>query len=293
VTIADPTNRNRGGLVTALMPVRAYHERYLHEAVRSMMEQTRPDWRLLVIVEESDLAHLAGVLAEHLADPRIDMAINEGRKLAGAFNTGMRRAETEFVAILLGDDLWAPQAVDVLTESIAALPQFDFFHSSRRIIDEAGRPISSVHTSRPDVAIESFGQGTSPVKHLLCWNRARGLAIGGMDESLDSVGVDDFDFPWSMAENGAIFKAIPDCLYVYRDHRACFRLTTHLPLSHHKREIARIMRKHGADAPTIEAHIARAQRSYLRQCLYRSRLDRWLKILRRHDSRTGWRESYR
>ena len=34
--------------------------------------------------------------------------MNEGRKLAGAMNTGMRHAETPFVAILLSDDMWAP-----------------------------------------------------------------------------------------------------------------------------------------------------------------------------------------
>ncbi|MGH2991961.1 MAG: glycosyltransferase [Solirubrobacterales bacterium] len=278
--------------MTALMPVKAYHGGYLDEAVGSMRAQTHPKWRLLVIAEESGRTDLEGVLAEHLVDPRIGVIANEGRKLAGAFNTGMKRAETEFVAILFGDDLWAPTAVEVLAKGIASSPGTDFFHSSRRIIDEEGRPISSIHPSRPTVFADDFG-ASSPVKHLLCWNREQGLAIGGMDESLNSVGVDDFDFPWSMAERGATFRAIPDCLYIYRDHREFFRLTTHLPLSHHKREIARIMRKHGGDRATIAAAVATAERSHLRQCLYRSRFDRWMKGLRGHDARSGWRERYR
>jgi glycosyltransferase involved in cell wall biosynthesis len=282
-------------MVTALMPVKEYREEYLHEAVRSMLEQTCPDWRLLVIAEEPDRDELVGVLGELLADARIEAIANQGRKLAGAFNTGMRRAETDFVAILLGDDLWAPAAVEVLANSIASFPGTDFFHSARRIIDEEGRPISSIHPSRPTVSTDDFLR-SSPVKHLLCWSREKALEIGGMDESLDSVGVDDFDFPWSMAEHGATFTAIPDCLYLYRDHREFFRLTTHLPLNHHKREIARIMRKHGADGSTIKASIAGAEQSgHLRQCLYRSRLDRWMKRLRlrRHDPRRGWRQQYR
>ena len=36
-----------------------------------MLGQTRPDWRLLVIVEESDREGVEVVLGEHLADPRI------------------------------------------------------------------------------------------------------------------------------------------------------------------------------------------------------------------------------
>jgi hypothetical protein len=127
----------------------------------------------------------------------------------------------------------------------------------------------------------------------LCWRRELGLAIGGMDESLDSVGVDDFDFPWCMAEAGARFAAIPECLYVYRDHRECFRLTTHLPVSHHKREIGRILAKHGIEAERADGWLARVEETYLRQCLYRSPVDRWLKRVRRADPRRGWRETYK
>jgi GT2 family glycosyltransferase len=273
------------------MPVKSYHRGYLREAVRSMVAQSSPDWHLMVIAESRGRGQLDSDLGEHLEDPRIEVIVNRGRKLAGAFNTGMRRVDTEFVAILLGDDLWAPSAVEVLTAAIAGSPETDFFHSARRVVDEAGRPISSVHPSRPDIRVADFQRGSSPVKHLLCWRREAGLAIGGMDESLNSVGVDDFDFPWSMVEQGASFTAVPDCLYVYRDHRDGYRLTTHLPLSHHRREIARIMRKHGVDEAAIRQAVARAERSYLRQCLFRSRLDRWMKAGRR-DSGQGWREKY-
>lgn len=278
--------------LSALMPVKNYHEGYLREAVESMLAQTCPDWRLLVIADKRKHAELEGVLHAYLTDPRISLIVTEGRQLAGGFNTGMRRAETEFVAILLGDDVWSPDAVEVLTRNVAAFPEIDFFHSARRAMDERGEPISSVMPSRPTVSVEDFSR-KSPVKHLLCWRREKGLAIGGMDESLNSVGVDDWDFTWSMAEHGATFKAIPECLYVYRDHRDFFRLTTHLPLNHHRRELARILRKHGVDEPTIARRVAEAENGYLRQCLYRSRFDRWMKRLRGYDAQRGWRQRYK
>jgi glycosyltransferase involved in cell wall biosynthesis len=278
--------------VTGLVPVKAYRAEYLREAIGSVLQQTSADWRLLVITEKRQRSQLESVLVEQLADPRIDLVTKEGRQLAGSLNTGMRRAETEFVAILLGDDVWSPATVEVLTKHIVASPEIDFFHSARRAMDAEGRLISSVMPSRPSVSVDDFAI-KSPVKHLLCWRRERGLSIGGMDESLNSVGVDDYDFPWSMAESGAKFKAIPDCLYIFRDHREFFRLTTHLPLSHHKRELARVLRKHGVDEPTVIQRVAEAERTYLRQCLYRSRLDRWMKRLRRHEARTGWRQRYR
>jgi glycosyltransferase involved in cell wall biosynthesis len=278
--------------VAILMPVRRYHAPFLRKAVASILNQTSDSWNLLIIVEPGDRTKLIGVLASDLRDPRVSIVENEGRKLAGAFNTGMRRTTARFAAILLADDMWAPEAVAVLTRAIRAHPDVDFFHSSRMIVDEHDRPISSVHVSREQIGLEDF-VWTGPVKHLLCWRRDLALAVGGMDETLNSVGPDDYDFPWTMAEHGARFQALPECLYLYRDHRECWRLTTHLPLSVHKRELRRILRKHGVDAARIAARLQGAERTYLRQCLFSSRDDERVKTRAGHDARHGWRESYR
>jgi GT2 family glycosyltransferase len=271
------------------MPVKGWHAAFLHAAVGSMLAQTRPDWRLLVVAEERERAELESELAEALADPRIDLVVNEGRKLAGAFNTGMRHAATEWVAILLGDDMWAPEAVEVLARTAAEPPEADFLHSARRIVDDGGAPVSSVYPAAEDVTPADF-LSWAPAKHLLCWRRELALRAGGMDESLNSIGVDDFDFPWIMAEHGARFRAVPECLYVYRDHRAAYRLTTHLSLKHQKREITRILRKHGASPEEIARRLDSAADGHLRQALYRRRLDRFLPAPWR---RPAYREPYK
>lgn len=278
--------------VTILMPVKAYHPPYLEQALESVAAQTSPDWRLLVIVEEVDVEHFAGILGDRLDDPRVTLVANEGRALAGKLNTGMRHATTEFVASLFADDMWAPNAVEVLTRHIDVHPRVDFFNASRRYIDDDGRAISSVYRSVQISGPKDFERG-SPVKHLLCWRVSKALSFGGVDESLNSVGPDDWDFPWTMAEHGAVFMPIDECLYIYRDHRRCFRLTTHLPLSQHRREIRRIMKKHGVDRRTIRTQLAEAEQDFLRQCLYRSKLDRWLKERVGYRRPHFWRETYR
>ena len=279
--------------LTVLLPVKNYHLAHLHKAVCSIINQTSPHWRLLIVVEKSDLDNFRSLLREFLADPRITLLENEGRKLSGAFNTGMRHAPTEFVAILLGDDMWTEDAVAVLGRKIKDYPEVDFFHSSRRYIDQDDSPISSIYRSKESFEISEF-RNSPPVKHLLCWRKSKALSIGGMDESLNSVGPDDYDFPWSMAEAGATFKAIEECLYLYREHLDSYRLTTHLPLNVHQREIARIMTKHGVDAATIKTRVADAKSSYLRQCLFRSNLDQWLKRKLGFDLRKRWwRPEYR
>lgn len=274
--------------LTVLMPVRAHHARFLAKAIDSLRAQTSPHWRLLIV---DDGASPTEILEDALRDPRVDRVRNEGRRLAGALNTGMSRTRTEFVAVLFADDMWSGDAVRILTDQIEEYPQVDLFHSARIFVDEHDHPISSVFRSPATFSLEDFVAG-SPVKHLLCWRREKGLAIGGIDESLPSVGPDDYDFPWCMAERGAVFKAIDDPLYLIRDHRECERLTTHLPLSVHRRGIRRIMRKHGVGRADIERRIADAERTFLRQCMYRSRLDRWLKTVRGFDPRRGWRMPY-
>jgi glycosyltransferase involved in cell wall biosynthesis len=278
--------------VTALVPVKEYVPEYLREAIGSLLAQSSPRWQARVIHARGARAELEVQLGEAAADARVELVEEEGRKLAGALNTGMRAAGTEFTAILFGDDLWAPDAVEVLERNIAARPDVDFFHSARRIIDDQGRPISGVAPAEPGVRLETF-LDHAPVKHLLCWRRELALSIGGIDESLNSVGPDDHDFPWSMAEAGARFGAIQECLYVYRDHRAGYRLTTHLPLRTHLRETRRILRKHGVPRAEIRRRLAEARSGYLRQCLYSSPLDARLKRAFGHDPARGWRESYR
>jgi len=273
------------------MPLKNFHLKFLRKSIASVCEQTCPLWTLLIVVEKADLSYFKNILQSELNDGRIRLIGNEGRKLAGALNTGMKHALTDFVAILLSDDLWSTKAVEVLTEHIERFPTVDFFHSSRQVIDEDDRTISPIYLSKEEFTLNDF-VFSPPVKHLLCWRREMALDFGGMDESLNSVGPDDFDFPWLMAEWGAQFMAIKDCLYLYRDHFQCYRLTTHLPLAVHVREITKIMRKHGVSARLIEAAVTAGKKSHLQQCVYRSNADKWIKDRLGHRPKQRWKYEY-
>lgn len=276
-------------LVTAVMPIRTYQAQYLDRAVGSLVRQTSARWRLIVV--DDGATDLPAAMAPH-DDSRIDLVPTDRPGFAAAINTGIRRAGTPFVALLFGDDQWAPEAVEVLTDRIERFPDVDFFHSSRRFIDSDSRPLSGVYPAREVRGPEDFVSG-SPAKHLLCFRRDRALAIGGVDETLAFVGPDDWDFPWCMAERGASFQAIEDCLYELRDHRDHFRLTTHLPRSTHLKAIRTILRKHGVGRRRIHAEVVHAKRTFLRQCVYRSPLDRWIKERLGYDPQLGWRIRYR
>jgi glycosyltransferase involved in cell wall biosynthesis len=279
-------------VVTAIVPVGPHHPVFLRRALDSLLAQTDPRWRALVVAEPDVRLTIADVLRGALDDRRVRLLEKERRGLAASCNLGMAAAETEFVALLLGDDMWSPQAVAVLAAHLRAHPDADFLYSGRVYVDEHDEPISSPYLPVEHVTPETFAR-TSPLKHLLCWRRELGLAVGGVDERIRFHGPDDYDFPWTMAEHGARLLPVPEPLYLYRDHRESFRLTTHVPLSVQTRELRRVLRKHGLSRRATRQRIARARATYLQQALYRSRLDRWWKRRSAFDPRTGWRESYR
>lgn len=278
--------------VTVFVPIKHYHESYLRQAIDSVFRQTRSDWRLLLMVDEARIPHFQRLLVDPLADSRVRLVPRRGRLLAGAYNSAMRAAETEFITVLLGDDLLAPEAVQTLGTHIEANPRADFFHSGRYFIDGDNRRISSDYPPVAPVTAERFVQG-SPVKHLLCWRTALGLSCGGVDESLNNFGADDYDFPWTMLEHGAVFHAVPTPLYIFRDHRDGYRLTTHVPRSVQRSELARILEKHGVARDVVRKRVRHATREHLRQSLFRNTFHRWILESMGFDARRGWREPYR
>jgi hypothetical protein len=206
----------------------------------------------------------------------------------------MATAETEFIAPLMGDDLLAPETVESLGDAIRAHPATDFFHSGRYYVDAERNRISSDYLPTRPVTREEFIR-YSPVKHLMCWRRRRGLEAGGVDETLENFASDDYDFPWLMLEAGATFTAIRKCLYVYRDHREAVRLTTHVPRSLQIGTLRRILKKHQVPPGVIRQRVRKARRGYLRQSLFLNPLHHWLRLRLGMAPRRGegWHESYR
>jgi glycosyltransferase involved in cell wall biosynthesis len=277
------------GNLTALMPVKNYHPRFLRESLASVFAQSSPSWRLIVIVENQIDSCLDSILSEAQNDLRVKVVINQGVGLGAAFNSGMRAAESDFVAILLSDDLWTPNAIEALESSIRTHPEVELHHSGLQVIDGHGRSISGARRPPQHVSLDDFPSG-SPVKHLICWRRSKALSSGGMYESRESVGPNDYDFPWTMLEHGAAIRALGECLYLYRDHREAYRITTHLPRNVHIRALRQLFERHRGPAALARKHLRQAKQEYFRQCLFRNGLDRWWhEQVIATDPAKGWR----
>lgn len=280
-------------LVTILMPCKNGARRFLKEALESIFKQSVSTWKLIVIDDHSEDQNTLAALGNlaKLNDPRIRVLRNESNFVTGALNTGMRKAKTPFVCSVHCDDKLDEKAIEILNRNITENSTIDYFHSSRRHIDESGKFITEVFEARDSFELSDF-KIRGMVKHLHCWKVGSALEIGGMDESLGLHGADDYDFPWCMAEAGYTFKAIPECLYYYRDHRHAYRLTTHVPLEKQVIELKKIMKKHDMTNPEIEAEIERRSKSYLKQALFLNEQDKGKKERENYDIREGWRYDF-
>jgi len=242
--------------ITVLVPCKDQRREFFVDALGSLIRQTSPQWVALVLTDAGSSPALADWVRS-FDDPRIQLIHCPTPGFAAALNHGLAMADTAFVSILLSDDRYAPEAIATLLAYGQRFPQADFFHSARRHIDMHGTPVSGVMKSRKTFAPEYFATSGSPVKHLLCWRRETALAIGGMDEALSAHGCDDYDFPWRMAEAGAIFQAVDECLYEYRLHHAHARLTTTVPVARQMDTLRVMFAKHGVDPVAADRHIQR------------------------------------
>lgn len=161
-------------LVSVIMP--AYQaERYIGDAIASVMAQTIPDWELWVMIDGSTdrTSQIAQEMAQQ--DCRIHVVCNaENLGTAGSRNRGMDLCGGAYVAFLDSDDLWHPRKLEKQLEHLQRTGGH-FSYTSYSVIDENGQKLGADYLVPPTRTFdEMLGEnviGCSTV--LLCPEIAR------------------------------------------------------------------------------------------------------------------------
>jgi len=152
---------HHSGDVTIVLPI--YNGLpYLHEAIASVLAQTRHDWRLLLIDDASTDGSAEAIDA--LDDPRI--AVRRHTKNVGLYATlaeAVAQVDTEFVSILMQDDRLHPEYLSVVGSLASRFTAADGFWICEDTIDSEGRVIGR---GRSSGRIEPIRPGIRP------WRRA-------------------------------------------------------------------------------------------------------------------------
>lgn len=125
-------------MVSFIMP--AFKNRFLREAVSSIVAQTYQDWEL-VVVDDCSPEPIADVLKE-FDDPRIRYTRNAenigGNDLVKQWNHSLSFATGDFVVLAADDDIYRPTFCEECIRLVEKYPQVDLIHASVEQIDENG-----------------------------------------------------------------------------------------------------------------------------------------------------------
>lgn len=133
------------GLVSVMMP--AYNaERYIGQAIESVLAQRYERWELIVVNDGSSDG-TAGVVARY-ADPRIRVVHQENQGESAARNRALDEMKGEFVAFLDADDVFYPHHLELTIRYLQAHPERDAVYTDGYHCDEDGNRLASLSSRR-------------------------------------------------------------------------------------------------------------------------------------------------
>ncbi len=207
--------------VSVVIPVRN-GEKYLSQAVESVLAQTHRDLELLIIDNGSTDRSLEIMMRYARMDERIRVLLRPDRGVAAAANCGLEEARGEWIARLDCDDIFLPEKLEKQVAFIRKNPDARIVGTLGYFINDAGRIIGLVNTDGPFTKEEfedmaARGEPVFFIHSSTLMHRETMLAIGGYREQF--VQAEDIDLWVRMAEKGHLLLKVPEPLIMYRIHR--------------------------------------------------------------------------
>lgn len=150
--------------ITVLMSV--YNgEKYLKEAVDSILNQTYKDFEFLIVDDNSN-DKTSEILSSY-SDPRIKIIKNvTNLGLTKSLNIGLREARGEYIARMDADDISLPERLKIQTEFMDTNKDIVLTGSWAQLIDDNGKEISIAKvTNDINIIKYSFILGKPPFIH--------------------------------------------------------------------------------------------------------------------------------
>jgi hypothetical protein len=191
-------------------------ERYLSDAIDSVLEQTHEELELIVVDDGSTDA--SAEIAKSFDDDRVRYHRQDNAGEGAARNTGLGLARGDFVCWNDADDLSLPHRLEKMLEPFEN-PQVDFAHCDALLIDENDDPVgywASRQTQPEDLIATLLAAGTPFNNNTMLLRRE----LVGDNRFDPSVGFGtDTDFVARVcARRRAVHVAAP--LLLYRRHEA-------------------------------------------------------------------------
>lgn len=167
--------------ITVLMPV--YNaEKYIHEAIASVLTQTFEDFELLIINDGSTDGTLQ--IIQSFDDPRIVVVSQDNRGVAAALNVGLKLAKAPYIARFDADDICYHERLQLQYGFMLSNPEYSVIGSSADYVDAEGHYVFTNYVGGfSDEEIKALNYRVCPFIHsTVFYKKEIIVANGGYSE---------------------------------------------------------------------------------------------------------------
>jgi glycosyltransferase involved in cell wall biosynthesis len=166
---------NPASLVSIVLPT-LNGSRFIAASIESCLKQTYRHVELIVVDGGSTDETLAIVTSFADARIRIVRQPNNRERLPGALNLGFAHASGEFYTWAQDDDVYTPEAVEVLVTALLAQPAAGLAYTGMWFIDEQDQVISA-----PTLGPPEHLYWTNSIGHCFVYRRSVAERVGAYD----------------------------------------------------------------------------------------------------------------
>ena len=205
-------------VVSVNMPVHNA-ERYLPEAIESVLGQTLREFELVAIDDGSTDGSWDILQRYARQDPRIVARSRDNRGIYTTRNEALGRSGGEFVAVMDADVVAMPDRLERQVKYLRAHPECAAVGARVMMIDPDGAPLCEWFFCETHEEIEAAhlaGQSGALPNPVCTLRRASVMAVGGYRDSFNVS--EDYDLLLRLAEAGGRLANLPLILGQYRQH---------------------------------------------------------------------------
>ncbi|MBI2086874.1 MAG: glycosyltransferase family 2 protein [Candidatus Zambryskibacteria bacterium] len=211
--------------ISVILPV-LNGEKYLSEAIRSILDQTLADFELIIINDGS--MDKTEEIIKSFKDPRI-VYINNSKNLglAASYNKGIEVARGKYIARMDADDVSLPERFAEQFLFLERKPYIGIVGSSIIIMNESGRRVAVHNRSESHLGIKFSSLFSTPMYHPTVMGRKEIFKSHHFNETFSNS--EDYEL-WSrlLFETDVKFANIRKPLLKYRIYPQSFTQTLNL-----------------------------------------------------------------
>lgn len=199
--------------ISLIMPV--YNRgRYISTAIKSILEQTKPDFELLIWDDGSTDDSLDIARTYEKRDQRVRVVAAEHQGVTRSLKAAIANTTNPYIGCVDSDDLLASTALEETAAVLDTQPQIGLVYTQYLVIDEKGQVRGEGQRSRISYSKERILVDFM-IFHFRLFRRSVYNQVGGIDESFACAY--DYDLCLRLCEVTEV-KQVSKPLYYYRSH---------------------------------------------------------------------------